>query len=1014
MRALNKRLTIFSKQEQFALYGLPDFNDEQRAEFLTLTEPELQLASSRSSANAKIYCALQIGYFKAKDFFFDFSFENIAIQDIHFIAQNYFAEQSTDLSPISKHEYYEQRYQISKLFGYRLWSQSYEPAIDVYLSQVIRRDTTIPFVLDALLTYFQKNKIIRPGQSTLQKIISRNLQAERNRLGQIITNQLEEYAKKILNQMLVRETSLSDLSILKQDVQNFNYTMLLDEQKKLENIRPLYLCAKKLFPLLKISQKNLCYYAELAHYYTVTKLSKMKPQQSYLYLLCYIWQRYQQLVDNLIEMFNHHQKRLDTESKMVADEEFFKQAQKQQKQSETVGQLLYLYVDDNLDDALQFGEIRKKVFAILPKEQVVQVANQLTTKQITPMNFRWKAIDKILSSMRRYLRSLFLILEVNCCSPGNIWLLAIQNLKKYFTHPETIQSIDTKESILQTIPKQLKPYLLITDSKTQDITPQMDRYEFWLYRRFKKLLGTGQLHLDDSFNHRSFEQELIPLIDKDNLRKQLDLPVLQIPIREQLQSLSNEVKELWQIFDKKLKQGELSHLEFNNQTKEFTWHRLQIDKNEEEENRNQFYSQIPQKDIVDVLRFVNERCHFLSAFTPLQPRYAKQVVDENTIYASILAHALNYGNLKMSKISDVSYDALDYARQQYLRTSTLKEANNFISNHTQELSIFPYYSIDLAMLIADADGQKYELLHPTLHARHSSKYFGTGRGVVAYTLLANHVPLQTQIIGPHEREGHYLSDILRHNTSNIIPTAVTGDMHSENKANFFVLYCFKTDYYLRFTNLEEQLKNLYCCDDPALYNDYWIKPIGKIDLELIEEQWESSIVRIIITLAQKETTQSVIMKKLCTHKQTRTLKSIYEYDKLIRTRYTLKYLMDQKLQRNVERSRNRIETYHQLRANVSQTYGKKQLYGRTDIEIDVSNQCGRLVANAMICYNSIIQSLLADKCQHKKEVMEELKKYSPVASQHIHLTGHYIFGDARSLIDLETLINQLKSKLIEK
>jgi hypothetical protein len=34
MRAINKRLTIFSKQEQFALYGLPDFNDEQRAEHL--------------------------------------------------------------------------------------------------------------------------------------------------------------------------------------------------------------------------------------------------------------------------------------------------------------------------------------------------------------------------------------------------------------------------------------------------------------------------------------------------------------------------------------------------------------------------------------------------------------------------------------------------------------------------------------------------------------------------------------------------------------------------------------------------------------------------------------------------------------------------------------------------------------------------------------------------------------------------------------------------------------------
>jgi TnpA family transposase len=1006
MRAINKRLTIFSKQEQFALYGLPDFNDEQRAEHLTLTEPELQLAFSRSPINAKISCAIQIGYFKAKDFFFDFSFESIDVKDIEFIAQNYFTDQAIDLSPVSKHEYYEQRHQISKLFGYRLWSQLHELPINDHLSQIVKRDTTIPFVLDALLTYFQENKIIRPNCSTLQKIISRNLQTERDRLGQIIMNQLDIDAEKALNQLLLRENSLSELSILKQDAQNFNYTMLLGEQKKLESIRPLFLYAKKLLPLLKISQQNLCYYAELAHYYTITKLSKMKPQQSYLYLLCYIWQRYQQLVDNLIEMFNHHQKRLDVETKTAADEEFFKKAQEQQKQAESVGKLLYLYVDDALGNDLQFGEIRKKAFAILPKEQVSQAANQLTTKQSAPMNLRWKAIDKITSSMRRYLRPLFSALDVNC-STRNIWLLAIQDLKKYFAHPKIIQQIDVKENFLQTIPRQLNPYLLTTDDKALATTIQMDRYEFWLYRRFKKLLGTGQLHLDDSFNHRSFEQELIPLADKDRLQKQLDLPVLRLPIQKQLKDLGAEVSELWQMFDKKLKQGELSHLEFNNQTKEFTWHRLQANK-EEEKNRDQFYSQVPQKDIIDILRFVNGRCNFLSAFTPLQPRYAKKDVDENTLYAGILAQALNHGNLKMSKICDISYDALDYVNQQYLRANTLKKSNNIISDHTQELSIFPYYSIDLAALIGDADGQKYELLHPTIHARHASKYFGTGRGVVAYTLLVNHVPLQTQIISPHEREAHYLPEIIRHNTTNIIPTAVTGDMHSENKANFFILHCFKIDYYLRFTNLEDQLKKLYCCDELALYNDYWIKPIGQIDLDLIEEQWDPNIARIIITLAQKETTQNVIMKKLCNHKQTRTLKAIYEYDKLIRTRYTLKYLMDTKLQRNVECSRNRIETYHQLRATISQTYGKKQLYGRNDIEIDISNQCGRLVANAMICYNSIILSLLADKSQHEKEVMEKLKKRSPVASQHIHLTGHYIFGGDKHPIDLDALVNQLK------
>ena len=48
---------------------------------------------------------------------------------------------------------------------------------------------------------------------------------------------------------------------------------------------------------------------------------------------------------------------------------------------------------------------------------------------------------------------------------------------------------------------------------------------------------------------------------------------------------------------------------------------------------------------------------------------------------------------------------------------------------------------------------------PTIKARYSRKYFGKGKGVVAYTLLANHVPLETELIGANEHESHYVFDI---------------------------------------------------------------------------------------------------------------------------------------------------------------------------------------------------------------------------------------------------------------
>ena len=50
----------------------------------------------------------------------------------------------------------------------------------------------------------------------------------------------------------------------------------------------------------------------------------------------------------------------------------------------------------------------------------------------------------------------------------------------------------------------------------------------------------------------------------------------------------------------------------------------------------------------------------------------------------------------------------------------------------------------------------------------------------------------------------------------------------------------------------------------------------------------------------------------------------------------------------MHRSQNRIESYHQLRSAIAQVGGKKELTGRTDIEIEISNQCARLIANAII------------------------------------------------------------------
>ena len=98
---------------------------------------------------------------------------------------------------------------------------------------------------------------------------------------------------------------------------------------------------------------------------------------------------------------------------------------------------------------------------------------------------------------------------------------------------------------------------------------------------------------------------------------------------------------------------------------------------------------------------------------------------------------------------------------------------------------------------------------------------------------------------------------------------------------------------------------------------------------------------------------------------------------------------------SLHRSQNRIESYHQLRSVITQVSGKKHLIGHTDLEIAISNQCGRLLANVVIAYNSVLLSALLDlyQAEGNAKALAMLKKISPVAWQHIHFLGHYAFRD---------------------
>jgi hypothetical protein len=74
--------------------------------------------------------------------------------------------------------------------------------------------------------------------------------------------------------------------------------------------------------------------------------------------------------------------------------------------------------------------------------------------------------------------------------------------------------------------------------------------------------------------------------------------------------------------------------------------------------------------------------------------------------------------------------------------------------------------------------------------------------------------------------------------------------------------------------------------------------------------------------------------------------------------------------------------------------------------VDISNQCGRLIANVVIAYNSMLLSGLLTRylSTGNDKALDLLRRISPAAWQHLHFLGHYAFRDKRNPIDLEAIL----------
>ncbi|MCX7091624.1 MAG: Tn3 family transposase [Legionellales bacterium] len=1005
------RLKILSNDDFNKLYKLPALSENDRPFVFELDDEDKVYLGSFNDVPKKIDYILQVSFFRITQYFYKFTFQGNR-QDTWYVIKTYFPSEKFPKTKISKRHYYDNRNAILKKHGASLYSSHHIDKALRYARELIKQHAVPKYVFDSLLEYFHQHKIVRPSYTTLQEMVSEALNNEKNRLSNKIYNLMDKPFRKLLAEFLEKDALFYQLTTLKKDQKDFTTAEINASIKKHQFLSSIYQKSIEIIKELDISEQNIIHYADLAVYHTVYGLRTMKQKNlSRLYLMCYAYNRYLKISDHVINSFSHKVNDYASEAEEYQAETILNAKNNDKDQRGAAAAILSLINNKKVAD----NAIRTKAYEIVPEEKFQQFIRKIEKPNFTPEFYRWEYYSKTAPAIKLNTRAAFKALDFQ--SKHKELQTAITFLKEHYTSNKTFSSYAFKDIPIEFIPKLLRRHAIkkvrvgTTSKKTKCI--DADRYEVMLYLQIEKGIKSGAVTVYNSLSYRSLNDELHPKQDwdknKKSIIKRLENKLLASNINDILKEFTNRLGPRYKEVNDKITSGENNKikLKHNKKGEAIRW-TLPYKKADDGVN-NPFYENMPLASIAKIIQFTHSQTDFMKKFTHILPTGSKKQVDESVLSACLVAKGTGIDIDKMKDISDVKEHDLKSTYADFIRHMTLAQASDAIMNRLKKLPIFEKYTLTDYGIHASIDGQKLETKFNSIMARFSTKYFGFGQGVSAYTLCANWLPLCTKIIGANEHESHYLFDMLNSNTSDIEIAAVSGDMHSINRVNFIILFLFGYRFMPRFTQLDKKAgNNLVSFDDPKNYNGL-VKPSKKVNVKLIIKEWDN-ILRIMATLGLKKSSQSTIVKKLSSYQSNDTLRALIELDQVIMTLYMLDYIDDEGMRKTVHRSLNRGESYHQLRAAIAKISSRK-LAGKTEIELTINNECARLLSNCIIFYNA---SLLTELYQYYKQnkMEEECSKIihlSPVAWQHINLIGIYEFYNNTECLNLHDVIEKLVS-----
>jgi TnpA family transposase len=520
-------------------------------------------------------------------------------------------------------------------------------------------------------------------------------------------------------------------------------------------------------------------------------------------------------------------------------------------------------------------------------------------------------------------------------------------------------------------------------------------YKVLLFKNVVAGIKSGTLNLQYSYKYRSFDNYLIPkeiwleqktqILEKSGLIRFEKFNIISPKLKKAL-----EVQ--YQITNDNIEINPYIHIDIRD--------KLRVNTPAKEKEIDYSTVELFPKNMVislfEVLSTISNLSDFTDSFGHWQAIYNRKKPSIEVFFAGIIAYGCNIGIAKTAKISkNIKQNELENTVNWYFSDDNLMQANNQIIELIENLELHKIFKKEDSKVHTSSDGQKFNISVDSLNSNYSFKYFGKGKGVSVYSFIdESHRLFYSTVINASEREAAYVIDGLLNNDV-VISDIHSTDTHGYSEIVFAITHLLGISFAPRIKKWQDQ--RLYTFDKTSEAEDYIIKADKKINIQLIESQWDD-ILRIVATIKLKETTASQLFRRLSSYsKQHPLYRAIKEFGRIIKTLFILRYADDVELRQDIEKQLNKLESSNKFSKAVF--YGNNQEFTQdTKEEQQIAEGCKRLIKNAIVCWNYLYLSkrlVETESEEEKNQLLKQIKNSSVVAWSHINMQGEFDFSEEK-------------------